>query len=158
MKLTSTCVIQLIDLFPYSEDKLLLVSGYSCDEVKGFIREHFKVNGGCISSIRNNAKSKRDWLDLVDRCDDWFTQLDKGGESYCNGLYAGNDGCEQQLIILKFGFDPGNSDDMITLAHEVLHLCQGFLKIYLHRDNEHEGEAYFHSYVMRQIVSCFKKG
>lgn len=53
------------------------------------------------------------------------------------------------IILRNFDFSDG---DYINLAHEVVHACQHILPSFLNRDVEHEGEAYLHSHIMRQIL------
>ena len=56
------------------------------------------------------------------------------------------------LMALSPDFDLSNPESMITLSHECIHICQRILPIYLNRDVEHEAEAYFHDYLMREAV------
>ncbi len=58
------------------------------------------------------------------------------------------------IIIKKFDFSPAN---YITLAHEIVHLCQFYLPDFLDRDREVEAEAYFHSHMMRQCLDLLKQ-
>lgn len=59
------------------------------------------------------------------------------------------------LILAKpFTF---TDEEIITLAHECLHLVQFRLKYTLDRDREYECEAYLHSYLMKQILKALRE-
>ncbi len=47
-------------------------------------------------------------------------------------------------------------EDYITLAHEVLHICQFMLPDILDRNREYEAEAYLHSYLMEKCLQSLK--
>lgn len=57
------------------------------------------------------------------------------------------------IIIKDFDFSDG---DYCKLAHEVLHICQFFLPDVLNRDDEHEAEAYLHTYVMGKCLRAIR--
>lgn len=46
---------------------------------------------------------------------------------------------------------------MCKLAHECLHICQFMLPDFLDREKEHECEAYFHTYLMRECLKRMRK-
>jgi hypothetical protein len=46
-----------------------------------------------------------------------------------------------------------SQDDYIAISHEIVHICQFLLPIYLDRNKEHEAEAYLHSYIFNNILS-----
>lgn len=153
---SKTCVIDLIQLTPYSTNYLLFVSGYSCDEVLDYVRENIQLELGSVTKIRKSGLKKREWLDFVEAFRESFDKLKKGSENYTQGSYISDTKLDQHMILMKEGFDIKNPENMISLAHEVLHLCQAFLPTYLDRDEEHEAEAYLHSHIMRTIVNFFK--
>jgi hypothetical protein len=49
-----------------------------------------------------------------------------------------------------------NDRAYVTLAHEVLHLCQFFLPDLMDRNKEIEAEAYFHTYMMEQCLKAIR--
>lgn len=53
------------------------------------------------------------------------------------------------ILIPPFLFEDSS---YVILAHEVLHICQFFLKNILDRKNEIEAEAYLHSHLMTQAL------
>ena len=55
------------------------------------------------------------------------------------------------------GFDFNNPKYHTALAHEIVHLCQYHLPDFMHRDLEHEFEAYTHSHLMDQFYAEIKK-
>lgn len=61
------------------------------------------------------------------------------------------DETQYRFIILRSGFE-WNPDSYITLSHEILHLCQFYLKDFFGDERENEAEAYFHSHIMRQCL------
>lgn len=58
------------------------------------------------------------------------------------------------IIIREFDFS--EDDDFCLLAHEVLHVCQFWLSIVMGDGRENEGEAYFHSHIMRQALEAMR--
>ncbi len=48
-----------------------------------------------------------------------------------------------------------HTDFILTIAHEVLHLCQRHLSIYFNRNVEVEAEAYFHEDLTKRIVKAY---
>jgi hypothetical protein len=59
-------------------------------------------------------------------------------------------------VIFKERFDFSDLS-MCKLAHEVLHICQFFLRDVLDRDREIEAEAYLHTYLMEQCLGELRK-
>lgn len=59
----------------------------------------------------------------------------------------------QYIILTKFNFSDYH---YCILAHEVLHICQFYLKDILNRQNETEAEAYFHTHVMSQCLELLR--
>lgn len=58
------------------------------------------------------------------------------------------------ILIQRFKF---TDYEMCVLAHEILHICQFFLKDVLDRNKETEAEAYFHTYLMENILKILRK-
>lgn len=66
-------------------------------------------------------------------------------------------GSREFLMVFQKGCDLNDLTDVVTLAHECLHICQMLLPDFLNRDEEQECEAYFHSYLMDTIIGILKK-
>jgi len=49
-----------------------------------------------------------------------------------------------------------SDEDMVNLAHEVLHVAQFVLSEKINRDQDVEFEAYFHSYIMRECLKALR--
>jgi hypothetical protein len=153
-----TCVIDTIVLEPYSSERILIVSGYNCEEVLEWYNDAYgKPESKKLSDIKEFYKNKEAYIQFITDNRAELDGLDKDGGGIGQGVYITRDSpeknCKLRLMILKYGFSPYNPENMRTLAHEVLHLCQEFLPQFLDRDEEREAEAYFHSYVMQ---SCYK--
>jgi hypothetical protein len=130
----NTCVIEWIDfgMFPGG---LLFIQGFKYKEVVKHLKKE-KAN---------------EWLIPFQRQEDIFEDgrwttvrcVDEGRESY--------------FIILPDACDLTNLDHVVSLAHECLHICQLFLpQLAINRDEEYECEAYFHSYLMKKIITAIK--
>lgn len=59
------------------------------------------------------------------------------------------------FIVLKDRF-LFRDESYVILAHEVLHICQFFLKRILVREKEIEAEAYLHSYIMQKCLDALR--
>jgi hypothetical protein len=154
----STCAIDAIPLEPYSTERMILVSGYNCDEVLAWYHDAYgKPESNKLSNIKDFYKDKAEWIQFIKDNREDLDGLDKDGGGIGHGVYItrkhSDKNCKMRMMILKYGFSPTNPENMRTLAHEVLHLCQEFLPQFLNRDEEMEAEAYFHSYIM---YSCYK--
>jgi len=156
-----TIVLDTIELLPYDHDRVIIVSGFNADEVIAWFKENF--NDPKTTDLKKIKKHFEWFNEMIGEINDLredLTGYDKGGTPVGNGMYAwnklkSNPGTSFRMIILKYGFSPSNPENMRTLAHEVLHLCQEFLPTFLDRDKEMEAEAYFHSYIMEKIYSLF---
>ena len=95
---------------------------------------------------------------LLDNQDE-LDGFDQGGTAKGNAVYsyskAKSCGFMMRMIVLRYGFKASSPENMRTLAHECLHVCQEFLPQFLNRDEEVEAEAYFHSYLMESIYKLF---
>ena len=156
----NTCVIDSVTLEPYSSERMIIVSGYNCDEVKEWFVDAFGYGtSNNLKDIKKFYNAKQDWLDWLENHRGEFTEFDKDGGSSGQGMYSSSKGKrtgeKMRMIILKYGFSPNNPENMRTLAHEVLHLCQEFLPTFFNRDEEMEAEAYFHSYIMQYCYKLF---
>ena len=152
------CAIDSISLEPYSSERMILVSGFNCDEVLTWYKDAYrKPESNKLSDIKEFCKDKAEWVKFIEDNREDLDGLDKDGGGVGNGVYItrkhSSKNCKMRMMILKYGFSPTNPENMRTLAHEVLHLCQEFLPQFLNRDEEMEAEAYFHSYIMH---SCYK--
>jgi hypothetical protein len=156
----SICVIDSVTLEPYSGERMIIVSGYNCDEVKKWFVDAFgSAPSNNLKDIKKFHNAKQDWLDWLEDHREDFAEFDKDGGSSGHGMYSFSKGKRTgeklRMLILKYGFSPNNPDNMRTLAHEVLHLCQEFLPTFFNRDEEMEAEAYFHSYIMLYCYQLF---
>ena len=115
---------------------ILFSCGYSYDEILAKLK-------------------KAEYNDWHDAFDDAETKelLDKS--KYCATSFYDKE-VKYSIIFFrdKFSF---NNFDYIALAHEIIHLIQFNLVEYLDRNKEHECEAYFHSYFMRECLESFNK-
>lgn len=154
----NTCVIDTILLEPYSSERILLVSGYNCDDVIAWYHNAYgKPESNKLSDIKEFYKVKETYIKFIEDNREDLDGLDKDGSGTGQGVYtyrkSTEKNCKLRMVILKYGFSPSNPENMRTLAHEMLHVCQEFLPQFLNRDEEMEAEAYFHSYLM---YSCYK--
>lgn len=152
--------IDAIPLLPYSGERLVVVKGYTYDEVVDWFKNIFSTTEEKnLTKIREHFTWYKDSLDCFKQSKD---QLDKAMDNTCtqqghynSGKLANSPNDTFRLLILKKELDFKNPNNVITVAHEVLHLCQEFLPRFLDRDDEHEAEAYFHSYIMTKIVELY---
>jgi hypothetical protein len=153
--------IDAIPLYPYSTERLVVVKGYTYEEVVEWfkdifsttaeknltkIREHFVWYNDNLNCFRDSRKA------LDDAMDESSTMQGH----YSSGKLPNCPGNNFRLLILKKDLDFKNPYHVVTLAHEVLHLCQEYLPTYLDRDEEHEAEAYFHTHIMTRIIGLFE--
>ncbi len=155
-----SCVMDTIELIPYSSERMIIVSGFNCDEVKEWFHDAYgEVKCKNLIEIKKFHNSKQDWLDFLENNRGELKEFDKDGGTNSHGMYSSSTGKrsgeKMRMMILKYGFSPNNPENMRTLAHEVLHLCQEFLPQFLNRDEEMEAEAYFHSHVMYSVYRLF---
>jgi len=147
--------IGTVRLSPYWCGGVVLVSlGMSSKDILEHIAENYL--GGDRSTMRN----LRRWKKLVSESK---KEIDRVNDLKCTtkgSLICDSNSCDDPVLLMLVSpdFDFSNTEDMITLAHECLHLCQRMLPIYLDRDQEHEAEAYFHSYLMRECVGIIEDG
>lgn len=154
----NTCAIDTILLEPYSTERMIIVSGYNCNEVLAWYHDAYgKPESNKLSDIKEFYKVKAEWIKFIEDNREDLDGLDKDGGGIGQGVYiyrkSPEKNCKLRMVILKYGFSPSNPENMRTLAHEMLHVCQEFLPQFLNRDEEMEAEAYFHSYLMH---SCYK--
>jgi hypothetical protein len=98
------------------------------------------------------------------KCDGWLLGLrdDKelidSGDYFALGRYPIIDGKKyyHYYIILSKSFD-FSDEEVIKLAHEVLHICQFALSGLLNMDNEYEAVAYTHTHLMRQCLQIMRE-
>lgn len=91
-------------------------------------------------------------------CDNWTLAI-KGItlDKHCAGIACQrvSKGIHYYFLILPKPFH-FTDDEMVTLAHECLHLVQFRLNGILDRDREFECEAYLHSHLMTQILKALR--
>lgn len=155
-----TCVMDSILLEPYSRERLLVVSGFNYQDVLAWFDDNYGVAPTKnLLGIKKFYQEKKEWLDFLLDNKDELDGFDQGGDAKGNAIYsyakAKSCGFMMRMIILRYGFKPTSPDNMRTLAHECLHVCQEFLPQFLNRDEEMEAEAYFHSYLMESIYGLF---
>ena len=139
----------VVRLSPYWCGGVVLVScGMSSKEILEYIAESYLCHDvSCRKNLVRWRRLIRESRKSIDRVND-LKCTTKGSVMW------DSDSCDDPVLLMLISpdFDFSNTEDMITLAHECLHLCQRLLPIYLNRDEEMEGEAYFHSYLMREAV------
>jgi hypothetical protein len=153
--------IDVIPLEPYSPERVIVVKGFSYDEVVDWFKSEFSTTDHKkLSKIKEYFIWYHDHLDMFKKVQ---SNIDNAllKESTIAGSYQSADlpnvpGCKFRMIILKHDLEITNPHNVITLAHEVLHLCQEYLPIFLDRDEEHEAEAYFHTHIMTNIIKMFE--
>jgi hypothetical protein len=148
--------IDAIPLQPYSGERLVVVKGYTYDEVVDWFKNIFSTTTEKnLTKIREHYIWYNSQLESFKKCkSDIENGMDETSTvqgTYCSYKAADNES-DFRLLILKKSLDFKNPNAVITVAHEVLHLCQEFLPTYLDRDEEHEAEAYFHTYIMKRII------
>jgi hypothetical protein len=156
----SRCVIDTIVLEPYSTERLIVVCGYNYDEVVEWFKGLFSTtNEKNLNKIRLHYQWYNEHLKFFS---DVKADIDKlnEGKTTVEGSYISQElksypGSKMRMVLLRDAWQPSNPGNMITLAHELLHLCQEFLPMFLDRDVEHEAEAYFHTNLMTKIINYF---
>lgn len=154
------CVMDTIELLPYSSERMIIVSGFNCDEVKEWLfKEYGKTEAKKLTDIKSFYAAKNEWLEFLEENRGDLDGLDKDGGLLSHGVFMYKkmkaENCKMRMMILKYGFSPNDPENMRTLAHETLHLCQEFLPNFLNRDEEMEAEAYFHSHIMCSVYKLF---
>jgi hypothetical protein len=139
---------------------MIIVSGFNCDEVKKWLLiEYGKTESKNLKDIKSFYSTKEEWAKFLEDNREDLDGLDKDGGLTSHGVFIYREmkdkNCKMRMMILKYGFSPSNPENMRTLAHETLHLCQEFLPQFLNRDEEMEAEAYFHSHIMHSIYKLF---
>lgn len=156
----SRCVIDTIVLEPYSTERLIVVCGYNYDEVAEWFKGLFSTTTEKnLSKIRLHYQWYNEHLKFFSDLKADINKLNEG-KTTVEGSYISVDlksypSTKIRMVLLKDGWQPSNSSNMVTLAHELLHLCQEFLPTFLDRDVEHEAEAYFHTNLMNKIINYF---
>lgn len=58
------------------------------------------------------------------------------------------------IVLQEFNF---TDDDYCVLAHEIVHICQFYLKfINVNRNNEVESDAFYHTHLMKQCLKLLR--
>lgn len=151
--------IGFVSLLPYSKEHLVVIYNCDYDYVKENILYYYDEEDFCsLKEIKDNLIKKNALLRNIDMCKKNIDTIKLSNE--VNGVYITNiddEGFNFRCIILRGMTDSNDTDWYITLAHETLHLCQEFLSVFMPERNEDEAEAYFHSYIMREIVNMIKE-
>lgn len=122
--------------------------------------------GECLFSVGMSYDELMRELHI--RCkkkDYWIAGIDGESEHFANGGWfaCGRSAYDKKkdityelyYIIITDQFDFSDWH-FCKLAHEVLHICQFFLRDRLDRNKETEAEAYFHTHIMRQCVDALR--
>lgn len=153
--------IKWIDLEPYAlHEELLVVSGFNTDSVleeveRHFSSEFFKMDS--MKQIKQILELREEYKTLVEGSRGFIEESlrDDGGYGFfitsVDSIRNPHD-ISRYMIVLKHDLDRDKYKDMVTVSHEVLHLCQAFLPRFLNRDVEHEAETYFHAMITLKIV------
>jgi hypothetical protein len=155
-------MINAVTLGPYWDDGVLLVSfGESKKQLKAYVDDVHRSNlaePGCLNK-KHVRKMWTNWNKLFNQ-KELASRLDEVESKVytTRGSVFYDMGTDYPCLLMVLGsdFDCTDYEDLITLAHECLHVCQRILPIYLTRDEEHEAEAYFHSHLMRKIIEMIK--
>lgn len=123
-------------MFPAS---VCFISGFKYRQIVSDLKKKKRARLW-LAGIRSEKEiiKSSEWLSL-------FKTLEVGKNKTDVKLYY--------IIIKDFRFT-----DMcyVRLAHEVTHICQFFLPRVLNRDEEHEAEAYLHSYIMERCLNSLR--
>lgn len=155
------CVINIIELEPYSSEVLILIKGYNYCEVVEWYKEMFaKTDEKNLAKIKTHYHWYNEHLTFFKDIEPDITKAYEA-KTTVEGAYLSQElksypGTKIRVIVLKNTWEITNPHHMATLAHELLHLCQEFLPTFLNRDIEHEAEAYFHTYLMTRIFKLFE--
>lgn len=121
---------------------IMFSCGFTYDEIMGLLKK--KKADGWIKGIESEEDIK-----LLNNDGSWGTAIKRTIENkkkkQSTTLYY--------IIVKDFDFSDG---DYCKLAHEVLHICQFFLPDVLNRDDEHEAEAYLHTYIMQNCLKILR--
>ena len=152
--------IDTIVLGPYSNENLIVIKGYSYDEVVEWYKGLFeKTDEKKLSEIKKHFAWYHEHLEffkeIKSSLDEKIGEASSAQGTYYTKNLVSYPGSKIRAIVLRKDLKPSNPDNVITIAHEVLHLCQEYLPKFLNRDEEHEAEAYFHTHVMTRIVGLF---
>lgn len=149
--------IEALSLEPYSSERLIVVKGYTYDEVVEWFKDMFSTTD-CknLTKIKEHFTWYNDHLyffkKVKEDIESALTKETNTAGRYDSGKLPNCPGCSFRIIILKHDWDHKNPYNLVTLAHELLHVCQEYLPIFLNRDEEHEAEAYFHTHLMTKII------
>lgn len=152
--------MDILKLEPYSSEVLMFIKGCDYDEVVAWFKEHCsKTPEKKLSKIKHHYAWYEEYLDFFSKIKEEINTANEGKSTVVGHYLSKELKCEPgnkiRLILLRDDWEPSSPNHMITLAHEVLHLCQEFLPNFLNRDEEHEAEAYFHTYIMHWVVKLF---
>lgn len=117
----------LIHGFTYDETFALLQKKKAFDWAAGIKFDKEAIDGYNYAAMRRDVENPR-----------------TGEKKTCHYIYI-----KEQFKFTDYEY--------CKLAHEVLHICQFFLKDCLDRNIEIEGEAYFHTHLMMQVLKVIRK-
>jgi hypothetical protein len=153
-------VLTNISLEPYTANDMLFCSGYSAQELHDWIQDVYVGEWygtdriPTLGKIKRHAQAKTDLLKMVLDQREGIDNLNDEKHEAGGCLFYDSDK-RIYIMVMRAGFNPYDPENMVSLAHEIIHLCQTFLPKYFDRNNEMENEAYFHSHIMRQIYMSF---
>lgn len=154
-------VIDIIRLEPYSDQVLIFIKGYDYNEIVEWYKDLFsKTDEKNLAKIKVHYQWYHEHLDFFKSIQEEITRA-YDNKGTVEGTYFTKDlksypGCKIRVILLKDNWAITNPHSVVTLAHELLHLCQEYLPTYFNRDEEHEAEAYFHTHLMTRIIKFFE--
>ena len=149
--------IDVISLEPYSTERVIVTKGFTYEEAVDWFKELFSTTDHKnLSKIKEHFTWYNDYLYFFEKAkkgiEESLTKETTIAGRYYSGELPNVPNSKFRIIILKHDWDPKNPYNIVTLAHEVLHLCQEYLPKFLDRDEEHEAEAYFHTHIMTSII------
>ena len=154
-------VLSTLSLEPYSSESVLFCCGYSAQEMHDWVQEQYlglwvgTDRIPTLTDIKNFARFKTDLLNMILDHKEGIDKLNDEKNESRGCLFYDSEKEDYYIMVLREGFNPHDPENMTSLAHEVLHLCQIFLPKFFDRNLEMENEAYFHSHIMRQIFMKF---
>jgi len=124
--------------------KTLFINGYNYKDTITYLRDLLKTE-------QVNKELLKAWIKVVQE----FKSTHESYNWFCGEceIFDTKTRINKKftLVVLPTGFD-GTDEDYCRLAHELIHLGQFYLSNVLDRNVEIEAEAYFHTYMMMQVL------
>lgn len=151
-------VLDIIQLTPYTHNALIVSIGNTQDEIWQFVKENYQP--WTDPPEKRYFKKRKAYKQLIKHPDvrkkiKLIDNREFNGGVYYEDKHDKDSPC--LLLLLPSDFSKSSTEDMITLAHEMVHVCQMVLPIHLNRDEEPEAEAYFHSHLMREVLEMMDR-